>query len=343
MTNASSKVGEAHVDLNLNMKPLEAGLEEAKVVTQETVTEIEDKVVTGNKNIAQSFQQSIGKITAFAGALTAAAGIATVFINVGRKIGEVLGIIADKGSDATFKLSQGFDDNATQAAKLRQEIDSLVQQVQELEDTPEISFISNFFGVDTEIDKNIATLVAKYNRALEELRDAEVRIRREIEAEKAAVEDKAIEESKRRRLLLEDEFYDETVQLARVADREIADIRAKGRETDNRALRESYAEEIKLVEELARLKIQKIQQQRADEEAARQEQIRKEIEAEAEKERRFLEAATRQARALERALTNAIDNASRQTDSLNGRLVTTVEAIESVVRNLNSNTIRRRN
>ena len=54
MTNAGNKVGEAFVDLKVNTETLSPGLEEGKVKVEQAVDEIENKVVTGNKNIAQS-------------------------------------------------------------------------------------------------------------------------------------------------------------------------------------------------------------------------------------------------------------------------------------------------
>jgi hypothetical protein len=340
MSNVGNKVGEAFVDLKVNTDTLTPGLEEGKVKVEQAVDEIENKVVTGNKNIAQSIQGSISKFTAFIGSITAAVGVATLFFNVGNKIGEALFKVNAQLDEFKQKTAELFTKPIERATLLQDEITRLEAELKKLGETGSDS-LAAFSTVDVQSDvriRNEQRINARILELQKELQSAISQGQRSARLE----EDKLIEESaeRQRRIAIDVAEGEEKLNLEREeAIRKIDDEIALAR---GDRIRAELEQEKKAINEAFDIRLNRIRQEQAEKDRQRDEQIRKEQQAEDEKERRALESATRQAKALERALTSALQSANNQTDALNGRLTVAVEAIESTVRNINANTIRSR-
>ena len=343
MTNAGNKVGEAFVDLKVNTSTLTPGLEEGKVKVEQAVDEIENKVVTGNTNIAQSIQGSISKFTAFVGSITAAVGAATLFYKIGLKIGEALFNANAEIDKFNQKSADMFGDPAGRAALLTEEIERIGAKMDKLRLKASDSFdpLSDLFGVGFE-DR-----AAKLEERLKELREQRAKA---IEQEEARANQKRREEEER--IIAESADRQRKIAID-LAEGEIKLILEKGEalrkiEADIAAaqsdrIKAALEQERQAINEAFNLRLFRLQQEEDAKIRALEEQQRKEDEARREQERKAIESAERQAKALEKALTSALQSANNQTDALNGRLTVAVEAIESTVRNINANTIRSRN
>jgi hypothetical protein len=344
MSNVGNKVGETYVDLKVRTETVQPALDDAKVKVEQAVDEIENKVVTGNKNIAQSIQGSISKFTAFIGSLTAAVGVATLFFNIGTKIGEALFKIEDVSGRLAKSLSIGFAEPKERVKLLSEEIRTLGDEITALQELPDAIGPQAFQpGIAADSNRQIDQLRKQQEQLIRQRVEAEKQAAREIAEATEAIEEefaKSSEERQKRRAIDIAEG-EEKLALERADALEKVEQMLAAATTER--LKAQLKQEIDQINEVFDIRLNRIRQEQAEKDRQRDEQIRKEQQAEDEKERRALESATRQARALERALTSALQSANNQTDALNGRLTVAVEAIESTVRNINANTIRSRN
>jgi hypothetical protein len=341
MTNAGNKVGEAFVDLKVNTETLSPGLEEGKVKVEQAVDEIENKVVTGNKNIAQSIQGSISKFTAFIGSITAAIGVATLFFNVGNKIGEALFKVNAQLDEFKQKTAELFTKPIERATLLQDEIVRLESELQKLRETSSTA-LTAFSTGDVQSDvriRNEERIQARILELQKELQSAIIQGQRATRLE----EDKLIEESAERQRKIAIDLAEGEIKLILEKGEALRKIEADIAAAQSDRIKAALEQERQAINEAFNLRLFRLQQEEDAKIRALEEQQRKEDEARREQERKAIESAERQAKALEKALTSALQSANNQTDALNGRLTVAVEAIESTVRNINANTIRSRN
>lgn len=86
----SKEVGGAHVTVSADTKPLEEGLDSVVTKTETATKKIDNSFSGMTERLQANVSKQVGVILGLIGAVTAAVGVFTLFVNIGRKVGDML-------------------------------------------------------------------------------------------------------------------------------------------------------------------------------------------------------------------------------------------------------------
>ena len=338
-----SKVGEAYVEITARTQPLKDALGDAKVETQKAVDDMANTTDKGGKRITDSFQKSVGAITAFAGSLTAAVGVFVTFFKLGKSVGGMLESNATQAEKFVAALGKGNPELIVR--RTSEEIGKMSATLAAIQSNQPLGRLLNvdqsikgllkFQGLTESVQSKILAF-EKERASAQTIIDNAVKIAQRI------TEDKILEDSadRQRRITIdlaegEERLTLENAELNRKIDIDIANAKSVQIEA-------AFRQEKKLINEAYDIRLGRMKQEKQDNIRELENKFSREDKAESERVIKATESARKQGEALENAFSSAIQSAGRQTDALNGRIVTTLEAIERIASTINSSNPRRR-
>lgn len=238
--------------------------------TTKKVEEFKQKSEEGGEGFANGIKKSIGAVTSFVGSLTAAIGVMTLFLNIGKKIGDTLVESFQSAADKVKELTAGVleVDSTKRYDALQRLLDQKMKELDERRDH-EASFWYGFWqnlaqetiGMSLSRVQAIQDELAELQKSMKDERESVVggRIREEEERRKKAAAAEAADKEKAAKA-------EEDAAVARA--RAEADEALRGREileAEYEAMYEKIREaaelEAKLAEKAHKEEMDRIQEQ----------------------------------------------------------------------------------
>jgi len=208
-----SQFNDNNVTTNLlvNNKQVKPALDESN----KDLDKFKDKAEKGSASFSDGFKKSVGSVTSFIGAITAAIGAATLFYDLGSRIGNAWreAFRSAKESADEFRLSLDYDN-------VEKSINDAAQKILELEGK-----IAGILATDAGSAK-AGLLVARYKAEIEELRKIQVSFENQTKARKNAEENRQgdLDSAKRRETELQEALLELNVSYANRRANERAEI-----------------------------------------------------------------------------------------------------------------------